>query len=166
MIEKVLKFWYPNDRSTFRPEWFKSELDQPIRKEYGELFAMVEGGMYEDWKKCKYGKLAYIIVLDQFTRNLSRDCDFRRNDRKVLELVEDMLKTREDLQYPTMCERMFILLPLRHSKTSSNIRKVLTILEEYQTDIDNLDVLEKFRLATIFIVNPPALVLLTIIVMC
>ena len=149
MIEKVLKFWYPNDRSTFRPEWFKSELDQPIRKEYGELFAMVEGGMYEDWKKCKYGKLAYIIVLDQFTRNLSRDCDFRRNDRKVLELVEDMLKTREDLQYPTMCERMFILLPLRHSKTSSNIRKVLTILEEYKTDIDNLDVLEKFRLATI-----------------
>jgi tRNA(Ile)-lysidine synthetase-like protein len=149
MIEQVLKFWYSNGHATFRPEWFKNELDEPIRKRFGELFAAVEEGMCEDWKNSKYGKLAYIIVLDQFTRNLNRRRDFRRNDRKVLELVEDMLKTREDLQYPTMCERMFILLPLRHSKSSSNIRKVLTILEEYKQDIDNLEVLEKFKLATI-----------------
>ena len=101
MIEKVLKFWYPNDRSTFRPEWFKSELDQPIRKEYGELFAMVEGGMYEDWKKCKYGKLAYIIVLDQFTRNLSRDCDFRRKIGKadVFELEHGSGQSEKDCRY-------------------------------------------------------------------
>jgi tRNA(Ile)-lysidine synthetase-like protein len=149
MIEEVLKFWYSNGNSTFRPEWFKNELDEPIKKRFGELFTRVEDGMCEDWKGSKYGKLAYIIVLDQFTRNLNRDRDFRRNDRKVLELVEDMLKAREDLQYSTMCERMFILLPLRHSKSSSNIRKVLTILEEYKTNIDNLEVLEKFKSATI-----------------
>jgi tRNA(Ile)-lysidine synthetase-like protein len=149
MIEEVLKFWYPNGNSTFRPEWFKNELDEPIRKRFGELFAAVEAGMCEDWKGSKYGKLAYIIVLDQFTRNLSRNCDFRRNDRKVLELVEDMLKCREDLQYHTMCERMFILLPLRHSKSSSNIRKVLTLLEEYKTNIDDIEVLDRFKLATI-----------------
>jgi tRNA(Ile)-lysidine synthetase-like protein len=149
MIEKVLKFWYSKGNGTFRPEWFKSELDEPIRKNFSELFCSVEEGMCEDWKKTKYGKLAYIIVLDQFTRNLSRDGDFRRNDRKVLELVEEMLKNREDLQYQTMCERMFILLPLRHSKSSSNIRKVLTILEEYKRQIDNIEILEKFKLATI-----------------
>jgi tRNA(Ile)-lysidine synthetase-like protein len=149
MIDKVLKFWFSNGRGTFRPEWFKSELDEHIRKNFGELFSMVEDGMCEDWKGSKYGKLAYIIVLDQFTRNLSREGDFRRNDRKVLELVENMLKSREDLQYNTMCERMFILLPLRHSKTASNIRKVLVILEEYKKQIDNIEVLEKFKLATI-----------------
>jgi tRNA(Ile)-lysidine synthetase-like protein len=149
MFEKVLDFWYSNGYNTFRPEWFKNELDEDIKKQFGELFSLVENGKYEDWKKTKYGKLAYIIVLDQFTRNLSRDGDFRRNDSKVLDLVEEMLKEREDLNYGTMCERMFILLPLRHSKISSNIRRVLDILEEYKGFIDNPDVLEKFKMATI-----------------
>jgi tRNA(Ile)-lysidine synthetase-like protein len=70
-----------------------------------------------------------------------------------------------------MTERMFILLPLRHSKSSRNIRRVLELLEEYKKEMTNgvlsytipwmdcsplrvqygncLDVLEKFKLATI-----------------
>jgi tRNA(Ile)-lysidine synthetase-like protein len=150
MFEKVLEFWYRSSKySEFRPEWFSRELDQFIKQIFGDLHNKIQNGEYTEWKKSKYGKLAYIIVLDQFTRNLYRDGDFRKNDHLVLELVEDMLKNREDLQYEFMCERMFILLPLRHSKSSSNIRKVLTILEEYKCNIDNMDVLDKFKLATI-----------------
>jgi tRNA(Ile)-lysidine synthetase-like protein len=172
-INKVLDFWYKQNFGMFRPEWFSSEWDEDIRTTFGELHKQVENKQLEYWKRSKYGKLAYIIVLDQFTRNLYRNkqLEFRRNDAAVLELVESMLKHREDRYYFTMSERMFILLPLRHSKSSRNIRRVLELLEEYKGEMTEgvlsytiswqdrsplksqygncLEVLEKFKLATI-----------------
>jgi tRNA(Ile)-lysidine synthetase-like protein len=172
-INKVLDFWFNQHFGVFRPEWFSHELDETILTRFGELHKNVEKKELEHWKRTKYGKLAYIIVLDQFTRNLDRgkQQDFRRNDATVLELVEGMLKIREDRHFFTMSERMFILLPLRHSKSSRNIRRVLEILEEYKKEMSEgvlsytipwqdcsplksvygncLDILEKFKIATI-----------------
>ena len=178
-INKVLHFWFNQQFCIFRPEWFSNELDETILTRFGELHKRVENKELEYWKGSKYGKLAYIIVLDQFTRNLYRDSksisdkqqNFRRNDQTVLELVEGMLKIREDRHFFTMSERMFILLPLRHSKSSRNIRRVLEILEEYKKEMKDgvlsyrmawmdcsplksvsgncLDILEKFKIATI-----------------
>jgi tRNA(Ile)-lysidine synthetase-like protein len=170
-INKVLQFWFNQQFGVFRPEWFSHELDETILTRFGELHKQVENKELEYWKRSKYGKLAYIIVLDQFTRNLDRNGDFRRNDETVLELVESMLRNREDRHYFTMSERMFILLPLRHSKSSRNIRRVLEILEEYKKEMKEgvlsytiprmdyspqksvygncVDILEKFKIATI-----------------
>ena len=154
-INNVLEFWFKKEFNVFRSEWFSSEWDETIRTTFGDLHSAVENGEKEDWKTTPYGKLAYIIVLDQFTRNLDRDREqetFRRNDKKVLELVEEMIEKREDLYYSAMTERMFILLPLRHSRSSRHIRTVLHLLQEY--NMENSDavfksVLERFRLATI-----------------
>lgn len=152
MSTEVLHYWFDPSASSFRPEWFDGSIDGEIRERFGELHKKVESGEYEDWKDTAYGKLAYIIVLDQFTRNLFRNGDFRRNDKKVLELVESMLIQREDLNYKFFVQRMFILLPLRHSKLSKNIRRVLEILEEYKekfTTSQDLQYIEKFKMATI-----------------
>ncbi len=152
MYEQVIRYWFSPDMLHFRPQWFDGSIDEDIRDRFSDLHSMVENGEYEDWKDKTHGKLAYIIVLDQFTRNLYRNDDFRRNDKKVLELVEDMLSKREDLNYTHFVQRMFILLPLRHSKVSNKIRKVLELLEEYKTVfITSLDLqyLEKFKMATI-----------------
>ena len=152
MDTTIIKFWFKTDRLHFRHEWFDGSIDGEIKEQFSELHSNVENGDYDSWKSSKYGKLAYIIVLDQFTRNLYRTGDFRRNDKKVLELVEDMLSKREDLVYNYFLERMFILLPLRHSKTSKNIRRVLELLEEYKSEFDievEMQYLEKFKMATI-----------------
>ena len=137
-INKVLEFWFKKEFGSFRPEWFSSEWDETIRTTFGDLHRAAENGEKEDWKTSPYGKLAYIIVLDQFTRNLDRDRNtetFRRNDKKVLELVEKMIENREDLYYSTMTERMFILLPLRHSRVAKHIRTALRLLQEYKGEI-------------------------------
>ena len=152
MYSEVIQYWFAPDVLKFRPEWFDGSIDTEIREKFGELHNKVENGEYESWKDTKYGKLAYIIVLDQFTRNLFRDSDFRRNDKKVLGLVEEVLSKREDLNYTHFVQRMFILLPLRHSKNSQNIRRVLEILEEYKKEFTvsiDLQYLEKFKCATI-----------------
>jgi tRNA(Ile)-lysidine synthetase-like protein len=152
MYTEVILYWFKLDFLRFRPEWFDGSIDGEIGERFGELHNKVENGYYEDVKDVKYGKLAYIIVLDQFTRNLFRESDFRRNDRKVLEFVEELLLNREDLNYTYFLERMFILLPLRHSKSSKNIRRVLELLEQYRKEFTNsleLQYLEKFKCATI-----------------
>jgi len=152
MYTDIIRYWFNLDLLRFRPEWFDGSIDKEIKERFGELHNRVENGEYDYWKDTKYGKLAYIIVLDQFTRNLFRDSDFRRNDKKVLELVEDMINKREDLKYLHFVERMFILLPLRHSKVSKNIRIVLEQLEEYKKGITlslELQYLEKFKYSTI-----------------
>lgn len=152
MYSEVIQYWFAPDVSKFRPEWFDGSIDTEIRENFSKLHNKVENGEYESWKDTIYGKLAYIIVLDQFTRNLFRDSDFRRNDKKALEVVEDMLSKREDLNYTHFVQRMFILLPLRHSKVSKNIRKVLEILEDYKKEFTislELQYLEKFKCATI-----------------
>jgi tRNA(Ile)-lysidine synthetase-like protein len=154
-INNVLEFWFKKEFNVFRPQWFSSEWDKTIRTTFGDLHRAVENRERDDWKTTPYGKLAYIIVLDQFTRNLDRDREqetFRRNDQQVLELVEDMIEKREDLYYSTMAERMFILLPLRHSRCSRHIRAVLHLLDEYNMENKGAvfkSILERFRLATI-----------------
>lgn len=161
MDTEVLHYWFnlvPSEEVIahnmlhFRPEWFDGSIDGEIRERFSDLHKKVEIGEYESWKDTTYGKLAYIIVLDQFTRNLYRNSDFRRNDKKVLEFVENMLIQREDLQYNHFVQRMFVLLPLRHSKIAKYIRKVLELLEEYKekfTTSQDLQYIEKFKMATI-----------------
>jgi tRNA(Ile)-lysidine synthetase-like protein len=148
-IQDIIDYWFNQDYLTFRQEWFDGSIDEEIRQQFGTLHSSAEKGELESWKETIDGKLAYIIVLDQFTRNLYRDSDFRRNDKKVLELVESMLANREDLRYKYFTQRMYILLPLRHSKTSKNIRKVLELLEEYKCEYIECQILEKFKYATI-----------------
>ena len=149
-IQDIIDYWFNHDFLKFRPEWFNSSIDEEILKRFGTLHASAEKGELESWKETIDGKLAYIIVLDQFTRNLYRDSDFRRNDKKVLELVESMLANREDLQYTYFTQRMYVLLPLRHSKNSKHIRKVLKLLEEYKCGYKtHCQILEKFKYATI-----------------
>lgn len=152
MSTEVLRYWFNLDMFHFRPEWFDGSIDEDIREKFSDLHIRVEKGECESWKETTYGKLAYIIVIDQFTRNLYRKGDFRRNDKKTLELLEGMLSKREDLNYNHFVQRMFILLPLRHSKIAKNIRKVLELLEEYKREFTNtveLQYIEKFKIATI-----------------
>jgi tRNA(Ile)-lysidine synthetase-like protein len=148
-IQDIIEYWFNQDFLKFRQEWFDSSIDEEILQRFGSLHALAEKGELDIWKDTTSGKLAYIIVLDQFTRNLYRYSDFRRNDKKVLELVEDMIAKREDLQYKYFTQRMYILLPLRHSKNSKNIRKVLELLEEYRSEYTESQILEKFKYATI-----------------
>lgn len=148
-IQDIIDYWFNHDFLKFRQEWFDGSIDEEILQRFGSLHASTEKGELDSWKETVDGKLAYIIVLDQFTRNLYRHSDFRRNDKKVLELVEDMISNREDLQYKYFTQRIFVLLPLRHSKNSKHIRKVLELLEEYKNEYVESQTLEKFKYATI-----------------
>ncbi|HCH99801.1 MAG TPA: DUF924 domain-containing protein, partial [Alphaproteobacteria bacterium] len=70
--DDVLAFWF--DELT--PEqWFKTfaEVDEAIRTRFGETHDRAVRAELWSWRETAEGRLAEIIVLDQFSRNLYRE---------------------------------------------------------------------------------------------
>ena len=72
MIDEVLSFWF--ERSGRERWWAKEpDFDEAIRSRFGALHAAAGRGKLHGWRDTADGRLAEIVVLDQFSRNLYRD---------------------------------------------------------------------------------------------
>ncbi len=70
--QEVLEFWFVELEP--RQWWMKDlNLDQHIKQSFGELHQDAIAGKLYDWRESGMGRLAEIIVLDQFSRNLYRN---------------------------------------------------------------------------------------------
>ena len=77
---EVLEFWFgplssdgTADAVHARRWWSKNpDFDREISKHFGALHEAVVRGEKDDWLESPRGRLALIIVLDQFSRNFSR----------------------------------------------------------------------------------------------
>ena len=92
MYRKVLECWF-NPES--EPQWFAKddEFDNKIRVEFFDIWKSACEGLLYDWRDTVEGRLAEIIVLDQFSRNLCRDkaCAFSQ-DKMALVLAQELLR--------------------------------------------------------------------------
>ena len=67
------------------------DIDNEIREKFLDDLNKLASGQYEEWKEDKEGKLAAVILTDQFTRNI-----FRRKkeafayDQIALDIVREM----------------------------------------------------------------------------
>lgn len=70
--QDVLNFWY-NDEN--RPYWFtkSDDFDTRIAEQFSLLWQQACYGELNHWRTHIKGRLAEIIVLDQFSRNLKRN---------------------------------------------------------------------------------------------
>ena len=102
--QEVLQFWFEELEPK---DWFiKSEsLDKEIYRRFFKIHQAAIAGELSHWRKSVQGRLAEIIVLDQFSRNLYRD-DARAflYDGMALVLAQEALPYSEEL---TVIERSF-----------------------------------------------------------
>jgi tRNA(Ile)-lysidine synthetase-like protein len=129
-LDSVLKFWFPNE--DYQAFWFDGTPDDHIKAHYCQILADEEAGKFHHLED-NNSILARIIVLDQFTRNIYRGCieEQHKNDGKALQLAFTLLTNKRDHQFP-ICQRIFILFPLRHSRIWDNLKIVLAKIEEYE----------------------------------
>lgn len=107
--------WPSQDRYAL---WFggDSSVDLEIQSQFGDLVNQaVDGGMMH-WKRTALGRLALVILLDQFTRNIHR----RRaaafaGDERAQSLVREALSMHEDEELP-LAGRIFLFMPLEHAE--------------------------------------------------
>ena len=140
-ITEIIDYWYSSTIGPFYSKWFDCSIDNEIITRFTTITNKLINNELEDWKVSNNGKLAYLIIADQFSRNIKRNLPHSIKssicDLKALELSLKMINNRDDLLYPLMAQRMFILLPLRHTKNAMYIRKVLELLEEYKNDFED-----------------------------
>ena len=76
----ILQFWFGDVDALGRSDvmhsrrWFMKDdaFDREIADRFGQTFADVRAGMREAWLDDPRGRVAYVIVLDQFPRNMFR----------------------------------------------------------------------------------------------
>ncbi len=135
--EDILDFWFgqldelgcasPNQRKLW---WTKSNaFDQAIRSKFLAEYEAVAAGDRESWRNSPRGALAYIIVLDQFSRNMFRNtAEMFDADPLAREVCCEGLDAGfdEELGFD---ERVFFYLPLEHSEEVADQERCLEVFE-------------------------------------
>lgn len=118
--QPVLDFWFGAPGSATdgqqRAEWFRKDaaFDALIRDRFGALVdAALAGQRFGDSPR---ERLATIVVLDQFTRNIHRDTPLAfAGDAQALGLARAMTERGDDLALPPV-QRGFVYLPFEHAE--------------------------------------------------
>lgn len=114
--KKVLEFWFAPESVPMH--FAQSEaFDSEIRDTFFKTWEAGTEGLLVAWRTELRGRLAEIIVLDQFSRNLWRnDKRAYSQDKIALILAQEAVAHPE---YDTLStdEKRFILLPFMHSES-------------------------------------------------
>ncbi len=166
--DELLDWWLgPRDAAgAFEPErtrlWFSAtpEVDRTIEDRFGDLHAAAAAGRLNDWADHPHGRLALVVLLDQFTRNLYRRTPRAfENDENARILVLEGLEQRVD-EALVPIERLFFYMPLQHAEDPHLQARSLTLtrrlartvhprhLEAYEGFIDHaarhLTIIDRF----------------------
>jgi uncharacterized protein (DUF924 family) len=125
--ENILNFWFADAgespaaaavRSKF---WFhpNEEIDGEIWEQFGDAVSDAANGLYDHWLEAAFGRLALIIMLDQFPRNIFRGtAEVFRNDARALELAQQGVAVSQ-LAGLAVPEQAFLLMPYQHAEDIS-----------------------------------------------
>lgn len=113
--QPVIEFWFRE----LTPEqwWIKDRiLDTQIKQRFGTLLETAKKGGLREWHDQPRGRLAEIILLDQFSRNIYRDSpEAFAADDLALERCLAAIACKDDRSL-TRDERAFLYMPLMHSE--------------------------------------------------
>lgn len=114
--EDVLDFWFDPEHVPLHYDE-SNTFDQKIRDNFLETWEQGAQGLLVEWRKNIRGRLAEIIVLDQFSRNLWReDIKTYTQDKMAIALAQEAL-AHPDYNALSKEEKHFILLPFMHSES-------------------------------------------------
>ena len=115
--EAVLTFWF--DEVSPEQWWKHSDVfDQRIRTDFGALHQAAKQGELYAWRETARGKLAEIIILDQFSRNIYRgDQRAFACDPMALALAQYAVRDGSSLELDAT-QRAFVYMPYMHSESA------------------------------------------------
>ena len=131
-VQDVLEFWFAKDIAR---NWFSGgdAFDATVKEHIGSTLQAAAAGQLENWKETVDGRLALVIVLDQFSRNIHRgDAATYANDPAGLALAKHALRMGDDLWLKTYRPddwRTFLYLPFMHSEDLEDQRLCLELLQ-------------------------------------
>lgn len=137
-IHELLNFWFGNlgladlpnsDRTNL---WFGEDdaIKRQITQMFLEEFNTAAAGGLDDWQKTPRGRLALIILFDQFPRYLHRrSSQAFAYDMHAQQLCVEGLREKMD-QSLTLIERVFFYMPLVHAEDADIQEKSIRLYQE------------------------------------
>lgn len=116
MIEQVNDFWF---KELEPRQWWEVDatLDRLISDRFGALQRRAERGELDCWRATPPGRLAEILVLDQFSRNIWRGTPRAfASDSMALVLAQEAVRQGADQALPIE-RRAFLYMPFMHSES-------------------------------------------------
>lgn len=128
-FEKVLSFWFQELKPN---QWFQknADLDQQIRARFLSLHEKASRGELWAWRETIQGRLAEIILLDQFSRNMYRETPRAfSQDNLALVLAQEALLQKDLAPLPT-AQKAFVFMPFMHSESPVIHKKAVELFSE------------------------------------
>ncbi|WP_110631167.1 DUF924 family protein [Salinicola salarius] len=114
--QQVLDFWF---EELTPKQWFikSDDLDREIAERFGETLAAAARCECWQWRETPAGRVAEIVMLDQFSRNVHRDTPSAfAQDPLALALAQELISRGEDDALP-LTRRIFAYMPFMHSES-------------------------------------------------
>ena len=125
-IDAIIEFWFREQELT-APQidqrmnvWFGSDevFDHECKKEFSDDVDRATEGKLDHWAHEPRGRLALILLLDQFRRNIYRGTAAAfAEDKAALKLCVEGAMARKD-QGLTPVQRAFFYMPLQHTESA------------------------------------------------
>ena len=144
-IQDVLHFWFGDldDEGRATPDnrkrWFTRDeaFDQAIRDDFQDLHAQMSAGEMEHWLDTPEGLLAYVIVLDQFSRNMFRGTPgMYATDDQALQAAEKGLDRGDDRDMPHD-QRGFLYMPFMHSEALEDQQRCVDLFQAWHDELED-----------------------------
>ena len=116
MYEEILKFWFEEIESA---QWWKKDedFDRALIARFSDIHARAARCELFDWRADPRGRLAEIIVLDQFSRNMFRGSPLSfAHDALALALAQVAAANKAD-EALSPVQRSFLYMPYMHSES-------------------------------------------------
>ena len=114
--QDILDFWFSPET---QPNWFakSDQFDQSLKEKFGDILEQASKAELWSWRKNADGRLAEILVLDQFSRNIFRDTPRAfTQDSLALALAQEAISQDLDKQL-SPDQRSFLYMPFMHSES-------------------------------------------------
>lgn len=134
-FKDVLNFWFGrfdengNVEPSIISQWWSSTkaFDDEIRVKYLDLHQAIMSGDKTEWLDSADSALAYLIVLDQFSRNMFRGTEEAfRSDAVAILAAKHCVNQGYINQLPAICA-VFMIMPFTHSEDVDDQRMSLQL---------------------------------------
>lgn len=131
----ILNFWF--EEIAPKQHWIKNpEFDQLITDRFLDLHTQASISELYLWRKTPEGRLAEIIILDQFSRNIYRDTPHAfAQDPLALALAQEAVQSGDDKKLNPKWVS-FLYMPYMHSESKIIHKEALRLFSQPGMDPD------------------------------
>lgn len=134
--QRVLDFWFKE----ISPEkWFQKDphFDETVKSLFLGIYEEATAGTTASWRKTAEGRLAEVIVLDQFPRNMFRDTPQAfATDEIAQNLAREAVRLGDD-QMLSPAQKAFLYMPYMHSESKKLHQEAVRLFSQKGLE-DNL----------------------------